>query len=192
MQAPVAANDNQPTKARSLADLGALLAYRNRPDHKPEPVKSNWTVVKDEVSIDAETRHELFPEHRLEITPSIAEIVRSYSNDNGITTDYSKFVRNEHRQTIAIGGLRFSDGTQRERTDTIGPDGDVIQYDRRMPAGAMLGTTEKVGALSGGSDRPAVVELSNGEICRELGVSNRTYIPGRRKRRNREQIPPRN
>lgn len=174
---------NYSSRSKSIAEqLQALLAYRNTPGHTPEPVKSAWTVVKDEALIDIETSHGLFPEHRLEITPSIAEIERAYKNESG-ATDPGKIVRNDDRQIVAIGPLRFSDGNQTEKAFTIGPDGDVVQYDRRMPIGAMLGTTEKIGALAGGSDKPAMVEISNSALCAELALPNARYVSGTRKRR---------
>jgi len=162
--------------------LAAVLTFQRAKDHAPDPVKSTWTVVKDEVLIDVETKLGLFPEHRLEITPSIAQIVRAYTDEFG-KPDPSKVERNEDGQIVAIGTLRFSDGKQREKVLAIGPDGYVVQSERVMPLGAMLGTSETVGALAGGGISTSIGELSNRSICRELKVAPRKYVPGTRNRR---------
>lgn len=180
MTQPTAANDNTPRTARSLSDLGALLAYRNRPEHF-EPVQSNWTTDPQEAKVEPEVRMDLHTEQRLEITPSLEEIYREMHHEP---------TRNEDRQIIAIGSLKFSDGTQIEVVDMIGPDGEVIQGERVMPTGAMLGCTERLTVAAGGGKSPASVDISNTALSERMGVSNVKYVPGsRNKRRGKSYTP---
>lgn len=185
----VAANDNVPTK---LAEqLQALLDYRNRPDTPPDPLQSSWTtdpstVIIEQDAGDEEEFAERYAEDMLlEVTPSIKEIVRQIQA--------GEVVRNEAGQIVAIGTLRFSDGEKHERAHKRGLDGDVVAYMRKMPAGAMLGTTEKIGGPHAGG-LPPTVTISNQNITAlffgrdETGKPNnyRTYQPGvRSKRRGR-------
>ncbi len=166
-------NDNGP-KSKLAEQLTAFLALRNTPDHKPEPLQSNWTTEPADALVEPEVRRELHGEQRLEITPSIQQIYREM---------HKPAVRNERGQVVAIGNLHFSDGTQTERAFTIGPDGDVIQYDRRMPAGAMLGCEERLTVSAGAGTQPARVTISNARLAARLGVEGVQYIPGKRKRR---------
>lgn len=167
------ANDNEP-KSKLAEQLTAFLALRNTPDHKPEPLTSNWTTEPADALVEPEVRRELHGEQRLEITPSIQQIYREM---------HKPAVRNERGQIVAIGSLHFSDGTQTEKAFTIGPDGDVIQYDRRMPTGAMLGCDERLTVSAGAGTQPAKVTISNARLAERLGVEHVQYIPGKRKRR---------
>lgn len=168
------ANDNTP---RTLADqLAAVLAYRNRPDAPPEPMQSNFRTEPSTVLVEPEVRMTLFTEQNLRVTPSIVEISREMRHPP---------VRNADGQITSIGRLRFSDGKQTEKAHARGPDGDVIQYDRRMPAGAMLGTSERLTDSAGGGNAPAKVIVSNAALADALGVEHRPYIPGRTPRRGK-------
>jgi len=156
--------------------LAAVLAYRNRPDVAvPEPMRSNWTLVPANDNADPEEVADFGLEWRHGITPSKAEIMRQVRK--------GPVVRNAAGQIIAIGALRFSDGTQYEKAQTIGPSGHTIWYDRRMPAGAMLGTKERQSAAAGAGESPERVAISNSSLSKAFGVEPRGYIEGTRKRR---------
>lgn len=168
------ANDNAP---RTLADqLAGMLAYRNRPTHAPEPLQSNFKTDALEALVEPEVRATMFTEQNLRVTPSVQEIAREMHH----TPE-----RNDAGQITSIGHLRFSDGTQTEKAFTIGPDGDVIQYDRRMPTGAMLGTSERLTESSGGGNAPAKVVVTNLALADAVGVEPRAYIPGGKTRRGK-------
>lgn len=168
------ANDNAP---RTLAgQLTGILHRRNTPDHPPEPIKSNFVTDPAVALVEPEVRATMFTEQNLRVTPSVEEIAREMRHPP---------VRNQDGQITAIGRLKFSDGTQTEKVSTIGPDGDVIQVDRRMPAGAMLGTSERLTDSSGGGNAPAKVLVSNAALAHAMGVAPRPYIPGRSIRRGR-------
>lgn len=154
-----AANDNIPSK---LAEqLQALLEYRNRPDTPPDPLQSSWstdpsTVIIEQGVAEEDEFIERFAEDMLlEVTPSIKEIVRQMRT--------GEVVRNEAGQIVSIGTLRFSDGEKHERAYKRGLDGDVVAYMRKMPAGAMLGATEKIGGPHAGG-LPPTVTISNQNI----------------------------
>lgn len=147
------ANDNTP---RTLAEqLTALLEYRNRPDSPPDPLQSNWntdpsTVINDGAFDDEDEPEHLAEDLLLEITPSIAQIRRQMGK---------QIVRNESKQIVSIGTLRFSDGSQHERVTVNGATGvETKQVKSRV--GAMLGASEKLGAAHGGVS-PQVVTISN-------------------------------
>lgn len=184
-----AANDNIPSK---LAEqLQALLDYRNRPDTPPDPLQSSWstdpsTVIIEQDVVEEDEFIERFAEDMLlEVTPSIKEIVRQIRT--------GEVVRNEAGQVVSIGTLRFSDGEKHERAYKRSLDGDVVAYMRKMPAGAMLGATEKIGGPHAGGVPPTVT-ISNQNITAlffgrdETGKPNnyRGYRSGvRNKRRGR-------
>lgn len=172
-----AANDNDKYVRGTFADMiPAVLAYRNRPDHKPEPLQSSFTTEPATVHIEPEVRASMFTEQNLRVTPSVEEIAREMRNHP---------VRNADGRIVSIGRLKFSDGTQTEKAFTIGPDGDVVQYDRRMPTGAMLGCSERLTDSSGGGNAPAKVMVSTAALAEALGVQHRQYIPGRTPRRGK-------
>lgn len=165
------------TRHASLADqLKALLAYRNRPEGEPEPIKTNWTTTVANDNVDPEEVEDYSFERNLLVTPSTQEIMRQVRAGD--------IARNDAGQIVRIGKLRFSDGTQTERAYTLGPDGDVIQMDVRMPAGAMLGATERAKEQSGGKGyTQAQLEQSNMFFAAMLGTIEPRYIK-RTKRRN--------
>lgn len=160
----------------SLADqLAALLAYRNRPEPEATPIKSNWTTVPANDNADPEEIADMRIERRLEIVPSMKTIVEEMTKD---------VERDRDGKIIAIGKLRFSDGSQTERAHMYGPDGKLIRYDARMPVGAMLGTKEKADAQSGPAENPQEVALSNRYFAEMFGIAPHRYISGTRNRRH--------
>lgn len=138
----------------SLADqLTALLAYRNRPEGKPETVKTNWKTVAANDN-NPEDLAELHIERRRAIRPTIGEIIESVNADD---IEHGKHVEKlaggevkEHTVITRIGKLRFSDGSQTERAYRYSVDGKLIEYDATMPVGAMLGARDRQERVLGG------------------------------------------
>lgn len=156
-----AANDNRLTADR----LQAIVKFRNEPDHPLEPLSSNWSVTPAGVVETEEDDEEDGPaaplyrtELELEIKPSIQHILRAMRGE------WEWFDKSEEYKGEAvkkIGKLQFSNGEQRERMVKTGPDGKAATYLCKIPRGAMLGATEKVGAPKGGSESSNVVTISN-------------------------------
>jgi hypothetical protein len=119
-----------------------LMAWRNKPEGPIEPVKTNWSVIPANDNNPEEVA-ELGVERSWRMTPSVGEIMA-----NVFTHDVE---RNDAGQIVRIGKLRFSDGSQTERAYCYGPEGKIVQYDERMPTGAMLETRDKPEATLGGS-----------------------------------------
>lgn len=175
----------------SLADqLAAVLAYRNAPDHEPEPVQSNWTVVPANDNKAQVAEVDFSFERHLRMTPSVQEIMRQVK-DGLVVRGEPVAVREgldppSLGPIVSIGRLRFSDGTQTERAYTTGPDGDLIQYDRRMECGAMLHTREEVEAQLGGRGFTDVdLENSNSYYAHLLGTPPARYIKGKARRKGK-------
>jgi hypothetical protein len=161
--------------ARNLADqLAAVLAHYTRQDHEPEPLVSNFVTTPANDNRTTVKSEGLSGELYLKVTPSIEAIMRAARGE---------WVRNEDGMIVAIGSLRFSDGTQTEKAYMRGPDGDVIQYDRRMPCGSMLGTSEQLTEPMGSGS--VSVKISNSDFTERFGVPSRTYIPSGKRRRGR-------
>lgn len=132
----------------SMADqLKTLLEYRSRPEGPIEPTQTNWrtTPANDSAANDnnPEEIADFGFERQILIMPSVQEIARNI--EAGPT------VRNDAGQIISIGELRFSDGKQTEKAYCVGPEGKVIQFDAKMPVGAMLGTRDKADRQLGGT-----------------------------------------
>lgn len=153
-----------------------LKAWRDRPetDSTEAPDKTNWSVVPANDN-NPEDIEDMRLERRLEIVPSIKSIREAI--DSGIVE------RNSAGRIVAIGHLRFSDGTQTERAYCYGPEGKLIQFDARMPIGAMLGTKEKADALSGTGVSHAHVAASNAFAAVVFDVDMPRYVSGKRERR---------
>lgn len=133
-------------------DFGAaMLAYRDRPEGEPEPVKTNWTIVPANQNAAPEEIAEMDVERSWRMTPSVGEIMRQVATSDVEYGAYTDVGGKQHRIVIRIGSLRFSNGTQTERAYTYGPDNKVIRYDAPMPVGAMLGTRDKPDNQLGGS-----------------------------------------
>lgn len=165
----------------TLADqLTALMAYRNRPEGEPEPIKTNWTTIPANDNAAPDEIVDYGFERNLLVTPSVREIMRQVKT--------GEVVRNDAGQVVAIGKLRFSDGTQKERGYTRGPDGDVIRMDVPMPTGSMLGTIEKAKEQAGGKGYTrAQLERSNDYFAETLGTIAPRYIK-RTRRKNGPSI----
>ncbi|HWJ89079.1 MAG TPA: hypothetical protein VNS12_13505 [Pelagibacterium sp.] len=170
-----------PTKSsrRSLAEqLSFVLAYRNRPEHA-EPVQSNWSTVPANDNFDPEEVADYGFERNLLITPSVQEIMRHVKR--------GPVQRNHKGQITAIGRLTFSDGTQTEKAYRRNTAGRVEEYDRLMPAGAMLRTAERLQAQAGGAGySEAQREASNAFFADALATEPARHIKGRRRRREPE------
>jgi len=173
--------------------LTAFLALVTRPDHPPEPIASNFSVVPANDNIALAKAERMPTEKLLKITPSIEEIQRSVigawvwgdqefdGKTDPVTNEPIPLASTGPLKSI--GKLHFSDGKKTEKALMRGPDGDVIQYDRRMPRGAMLGTTESLTEDAGGAT--ASITIGNATLCERMGVAPHDYIPGRSRRRGK-------
>lgn len=131
------------TRHGGLAEqLKALMEYRNRPEGPIETVKTNWKTIAAANDNNAEDLEDLHIERSRPMRPRLGEIRRAI--EDGET------VRNKAGQIVSIGELRFSDGTQTEKAYRFSADGKIMQYDARMPVGAMLGTSDKQERILGG------------------------------------------
>lgn len=159
---------------RSLAEqLSAVLAYRNRPEHA-EPIQSNWSTVPANDNFDPEEVADFGYERNLLITPSVQEIMRQVRK--------GPVVRNAEGQIIAIGRLEFSDGTQTERAYRRDASGQIEEYDRVMPIGAMLRTEERLQGQAGGTGyTDADRRWSNDFFADALDTAPARHIKGRKR-----------
>lgn len=155
----------------TLAD--GLRAWRDRPEGPIVPVKTNWRVAQAR-DIDAAEIADMPVERSWRMTPSTKEIMASVATGE---TEH-----NEAGQVVRIGKLRFSDGNQTERAYTHGPDGKLVGYDARLPAGAMIGTRDKPDGMLGGNDNPQETSNSNGYFAASLGTAPHRYKPGTTRR----------
>ncbi|WP_019567257.1 hypothetical protein [Agrobacterium sp. 10MFCol1.1] len=156
----------------SLAEqLAAVRRYVTTPDHEPEPLQTNWSVVaaNDNNPDDVEG---LKHDRKRLVTPSVAEIMKNVAS--------GEVEKNEEGQTIRIGRLRFSDGNQTERAFRLTIDGGVEEYAARMPAGAMLGSRDKVDVALGGDENPREVIESNNYFAEMLDTKKPRYVTGHR------------
>lgn len=173
--------------------LDALKDYHNRPEGPVVPVQTNWTPAAANDNHNPEDIADMRVERRWACRPTIGEIaeaVASATYRDVPLADFDKakgehdtsqvpvagdFDRNDAGQTIRIGKLRFSDGTQTEKAYTYGPDGKLMQFDARMPVGAMLGTKDAQERMLGGDG--AVVS----NAC--YTATYRAKLPGKAKRK---------
>lgn len=160
-------------------EFSGLAAWRERPEGAIQPVKTNWTVVPANDNADPEEIADFSFERHLRVTPSVEEIMKNVATGD---------VRRSGRMITQIGNLRFSVGNSTERAYTNGPDGKLIPFEARMPAGAMLGTREKAEGLAGGTGMTqALINASNAYFADMFGVQLKA--PARRtKRRNGPSI----
>ncbi|NTF69391.1 hypothetical protein [Rhizobium rhizogenes] len=164
----------------SLADqLTALRSYVTTPDHEPEPMQTNWTVVAANDN-DQEDVVELKHDRKRLVTPSVAEIMKNVLLDD--------VTRNEAGQVVRIGRLRFSDGTQTEKAYRFTLDGKLEEYAARMPAGSMLGCRDKVDVALGGDESPQDVTDSNNYFAEVFGTRKPRYVTGGRFKGHRVAI----
>lgn len=155
--------------------MAPLLRWRDKPEGPIEPLQTNWTVVPASTNAAPEEIVDYSFERALRITPSVAEIMRQVSDG----PEY----KNNAGQTVQIGKLRFSDGTQTEKAYTLGADNKVIQFDARMPVGAMLGARENAESQLGGRNyTEAETEQSNLYFAHMLGTIEPRYVKRTKKR----------
>lgn len=134
------------TRHASLAEqLAAIRRAVTEPDHIPEPLQTNWstTVANDNNPEDVEG---MKMDKLWDISPSTGEIMRQVENFEEI--------KNDQGLTIRWGSLRFSDGTQTEQGYKVTVDGEVVVHQFVVPAGGMLGTTDKERVQRGGDENP--------------------------------------
>lgn len=156
----------------SIADqLEALRRFATTPDHDPEPIQTNWSVTPANDNNPEDTA-ELKHDRKRIVTPSVAEIMRNVRLDD--------VELNEAGQTIRIGRLRFSDGTQTEKAHKLTIDGKIEEYSARMPTGAMLGSRDKVDVALGGEENPQETTESNRYFAEFLKVKQTPYVTGKR------------
>lgn len=156
----------------SLAEqLAAVRRFATEPDHQPEPLQTNWSVVPANDSNPDEIEDLKHDRKRL-VTPSVAEIMKNVAT--------GEVERNEAGQVVRIGRLRFSDGTQTEKALRLTIDGGVEEYAARMPAGAMLGSRDKVDVALGGDDNPQEITDSNQYFADMLDTKKARYLTGKK------------
>lgn len=164
------------TSRSSLAEqLSAVMAYRNRPEHA-EPVQSNWTTVPANDNFSPEEVADFGYERNLLITPSVQEIMRQVK--------HGPVGRNALGQVVSIGRLEFSDGTKTEKAYRRAMDGQIVEYDRLMPVGAMLRTNERLQGQAGGAGyTDSERHWSNSFFEDALGSAPARHIKGRKRDR---------
>jgi len=135
----------------SLAEqLAGLKFYSQRPIGEHQPSKTNWST---ETSNDnAEDLADLHIERRWSTRPTEMEIMREVAKDETLTGHHIDGSGKKRKVTVGIGKLRFSDGTQTEKAYRRSIDGKIIQYDARLPVGAMIGVVEREERILGGDD----------------------------------------
>lgn len=171
---PIARHHRGDDMARhgSLAEqLAAVRRFATEPDHQPEPLQTNWSVVPANDNNPDEIEDLKHDRKRL-VTPSVAEIMKNVAT--------GEVERNEAGQVVRIGRLRFSDGTQTEKAYRLTIDGGVEEYAARMPAGAMLGSRDKVDVALGGDDNPQEVTDSNQYFADMLDTKKARYLTGKK------------
>lgn len=156
----------------SLAEqLAAVRRFATEPDHQPEPLQTNWSVVPANDNNPDEIEDLKHDRKRL-VTPSVAEIMKNVAT--------GEVERNEAGQVIRIGKLRFSDGTQTEKALRLTIDGGVEEYAARMPTGSLLGSRDKVDVALGGDDNPQEVTDSNQYFADMLDTKKARYLTGKK------------
>lgn len=167
---------------RSLAEqLSAVLAYRNRPEHA-EPIQSNWSTVPANDNFDPEEVADFGYERNLLITPSVQEIMRQVKHGEVVRCGTGK-----NSPITAIGRLQFSDGEQTEKAYQRDASGQIVEYDRKMPVGAMLHTAERLQGQAGGkgyTDRDR--DDSNDFFADALDTAPARHIKGHKRVREPE------
>lgn len=173
--------------------LTAFLAHVSSPTHKPEPVTSSFSMTPaNDNGVVAKTE-QLFNEKLLKVTPSVEQIQRAMEQD-WVWSDPELHPTKKNKDNTpvqlastgplkSIGPLHFSDGKKTEKAYMRGPDSDVIQFDRTMPRGSMLGTTESLVEDAGGSS--ASITIGNSTFCGRFGLENHEYVPGKRRRKGK-------
>jgi hypothetical protein len=165
------------TRHGTLAEqLEALRRYASTPDHEPEPLQTNWTLVAANDNNPEDTEG-MTVERRWRMKPSIEEIMRQ--------VEEGEIERNDDGQVIRIGRLRFSDGNQTERGHKLTIDGKVVAAQIRMPVGAMLGTKDAAESQLGAEEDSQHVTASNRYFADLLKTLPHRYRPGSKRRQGR-------
>jgi hypothetical protein len=165
------------TRHGSLAEqLAGFRKYSSEPDHEPEPVQTNWSVVPANDN-NPEDTDGMKVERRWRLKPSIEEVMRS--------VDGGDVERNSAGQVVRIGRIRFSDGTQTEQGFKLTIDGKVIAAQIRMPVGAMLGTKDAAESQLGADEDSQATAASNRYFADLLGTLPHRYRPGGKRRKGR-------
>jgi hypothetical protein len=161
----------------SLADqLKGLRIYATKPDHEPEPIQTNWSLVAANDN-DKEDIEGMRVERRWRLKPSIEEIMRSVHSDD--------VERNGDGQTVRIGSIRFSDGTQTELAHKLTIDGKVVSFRARMPTGSMMGTKDAAESQLGAEEDSQATTASNRFFAELLGTLPHRYRAGGKRRKGR-------
>jgi hypothetical protein len=161
----------------SLAEqLIGVRLFATTPDHEPEPLQTNWSVVpaNDNNPEDVEG---MAAERRWRMKPSIEEIMRA--------ADSGDIERNDAGQVVRIGRIRFSDGSQTEQGFKLTIDGKVVAAQIRMPAGAMLGTKDAAESQLGAEEDSQAATASNRYFADLLKTLPHRYRSGGKRRRGR-------
>ncbi|MDX8495868.1 hypothetical protein RFN29_30435 [Mesorhizobium sp. VK22B] len=160
-----------------LADgLSGLKQWAARHEGPVEPVQTNWTIIPGNDNAGADETTDKRAQRRWAQRPTVSETMREISKADyrelpiadkkkakgehdvelypiGGDVEYGSSVDDDgkrHKVVVRIGKLRFSDGTQKERGFSRGPDGKLVQRDLTMPIGAMLGTRDQQERTLGG------------------------------------------
>lgn len=161
----------------SLAEqLEAVRLYVTTPDHEPEPLQTNWSTIAANDN-NPEDVDGMRVERRWRMKPSIDEIMKSVTD--------GPIEKNEHRQVVRIGRLRFSDGSQTEKGFKLTIDGKVVATQIRMPAGALLGTKDAAESQLGGEEDSQHVTASNRYFADLLKTLPHRYRSGGKRRQGR-------
>lgn len=164
----------------SLAEqLAATLIFATAPDHEPEPIETNWTVTPANDN-NPEDVADMKTEKLWDISPSVEEMMKQ--------AQAGPVQKNDAGQTVRIGRLRFSDGTQTEQAMKVTIDGKVVTFQDRMPTGAMLGTSDKERAQRGGDENPQELTDSNEYFVEMFGTKKPRYLKATKKRQPRQHI----
>lgn len=159
----------------SLAEqLAGIRLYVTTPDHEPDPLQTNFAVVPANDN-NPEDIEGMKVERRWRMKPSVEEIMRQ------VTSHPEE--KNEQGQTIRIGSLRFSDGTQTEQAFKLTIDGKVVAFQARMPAGALLGTKDAAESQLGGEEDSQHVTASNKYFAEMLDTLPHRYRAGGKRKR---------
>lgn len=150
----------------TLAD--GLRAWRDRPEGPIVSGQTNWTVTPANDNAAPEDIAGMRVNRRWSSRPTMGEIEAAIAGVDCEDVPHARYkagkgnhetfrnpvrgavTRNAAGQIISIGSLRFSDGSQTEKSYTHGPDGKLIMYDAPMPVGAMLNTKDAQGRMLGG------------------------------------------
>lgn len=168
------------TRHASLAEqLKGVLSYRNRPEGPVEPVQTNWSTVAANDN-NPEDLAGMRTERRWAMRPTPDEIMAEVDLDEeefGFAVDENG---KKHKITVALGKLRFSDGTQTERGHKL-VLGEAVEAQIRMPVGALLGTRDRQERALGGD----TITSNAGYTIRYGGKH-----PGKVRRKAKKEVNP--